>query len=389
MVRRWMLCGLLAIGAGLLAGCRVPPANGPAGTLAPQKAISWKFAVLCDSRGDKKGGSENGVRTAILGPLAQAIAEERPDLVIFPGDEVCGDPSAGDPPYGDLKSQLETWKATMSPILDQQIPIYMARGNHEAFENQPEPRVPGNELDVANYAAWQEVFPYLPRNGPSSQADATYYVDHNNAKFVLFDQYLGRKPSFDDTLYDSAKNGGTVDQWVVDQIRNASQDWVFVGAHEPLFIMHHKDCMANDPVGRDQVLDALGSRHGGGVFFAGHDHGYWRTTVKDADGHRVPELIVGCAGAPFYLGDNVGLNAVLGRGEVPAQWFVNGRVPDVGPNPNTGDLPAMWGYLICTVEGRRLTGEWHALTNGDPQTFTVEGTPHFEIFDTFVLNSAG
>ena len=350
------------------------------GSSAKAPADSWRFAMLCDSRGDARGGSVNGVRTAILGPLAQQIATEGVDLVLFPGDEICGYPE-----YGDIPTQLKQWKATMAPILDKGIPIYRSRGNHEVIENEQTP-TPGSAIELANYAAWKTVFPYLPQNGPASQLDATYYVDHRNARFVVFDQYLGRRPGYDPTRYDSSVNGGTVDPWVIAEIAGAPQTWVFAAAHETMFMIHHTDCMANDPLGRDQLLDALGERGGGGVYFCGHDHGYWRATAPAANGALVYQLLVGCAGAPFYAADHVGLNAKVDRGAVPQIEFANGLVAP-GAVANTGGLGPMWGYLLVTVDGRTATGEWKALTNADPKTYSVNGPPVFKTFDTFVMHS--
>jgi hypothetical protein len=396
-MRAFRLVGMaIALGLTMLAGW---------GSGAKEPTGPWRFAVLADSRGDKEG-SKYGVRTAILAPLALQIATEGVDLVLFPGDAINGSPD-----YGDIRTQLTQWKYVMAPLLNRGIPIYMSRGNHEVLENEISP-TPGSAVELANFAAWKAIFPNLPQNGPASQLDATYSVDHRNARFVVFDQYLGRKSTYDSEQYDSKVNSGTVDPWVISQIASATQPWVFVAAHEPMFIIHHTDCMANDPVGRDQLLDALGARAGGGVYFCGHDHGYWRAIVPDAAGHDVYQLLVGCAGAPFYAADNVARNADYDRKVVPQILFANGAVasdteashtkasgakaPDAAtPGPeaspavsNNRDLRPMWGYLLVTVYGQTATAEWKALTNADPSSFTVNGKPVFKTYDTFVMHSS-
>jgi len=331
-------------------------------------AAPWKFAVLCDSRGAETGvqGSDTGVRTSVLGPMATAMAADGVDLVLFPGDEANGGPSCG-----KLVDQLKKWKETMAPLYEKHIPIYSFRGNHEEGQDFP----PGSAV-----AAWDAVFPELPQNGPKGQKGLTYKVEHGNALFIGFDQYVGRAATYNSGRYDSTTNTGAVHPWVLQQINAATADWVFAFGHEPAFIATHRDCLANAPAERDALWDALGAKNG--IYFSGHDHLYVRRTAPDRAGHAVTECIVGCAGAPFYPLSGEALNADYDRHVVPTDQFVNAAH---GGTKNTNDYPQYYGYLLITVDGNTLTGEWKAFVNYDYKNWKAPEKPEFKTLDTFTL----
>jgi len=327
-------------------------------------AAPWKFAMFCDSRGDGTGveGSVLGVRTSVLTAIAKAVAKEHVDCVIFPGDEVNGDAK-----IGTIQAQLTEWKKAMSPIYSAKIPVYGFRGNHENQQKDP-------------ITAWNSIFPNLPKNGPDGAVGLTYYVNHKNARFIGFDPYADRSPTYDSKAYDSVKNYGIVNPWVLMQIKDAPQPWVFVFSHEPAFIGHHTDCMANAPGERDALWDALGARHA--VYMCGHDHMYLRHTAPDSKGNQVMELVVGTAGAPFYPLDKTLENAKYDREIVPTVQFVNADL-DLGVNKNTNDNPPEFGYLIVTVNGKKAIGEWKGFTNYDYKNWIAPAHPVFKTLDRF------
>ena len=87
---------------------------------ATAPAAAWKFAVICDSRGDDRPEDENRVNVLILGEIANAIAAEvGVELVIVPGDII---DSGG-------TSQFQTWRNTMAPVYNAGIEVYPVRGN--------------------------------------------------------------------------------------------------------------------------------------------------------------------------------------------------------------------------------------------------------------------
>lgn len=329
-------------------------------------AAPWKFAVFCDSRGEGTGvqGSEMGVRTSVLESIAKAVAKEHVDCVIFPGDQANGSAR-----MGTIQAQLTRWKKAMSPIYNANIPVYGFRGNHENQQKDP-------------VGAWDSIFPNLPKNGPKGQQELTYYVDHNNARFIGFDPYAGRSATYNSRKYDSRINHGIVHPWVLDKIRNAPQPWVFVFSHETAFIGHHTDCMANAPAERDALWDALGKRHG--VYMCGHDHMYVRHTAPDSAGNQVLELVVGTAGAPFYPLDRADQNARYDKGIVPKVLFVN-AASHKRANKNTNAYPPEFGYLVVTVNGKKAVGEWKGFVNYDYSHWAAPANPVFKTLDRFEL----
>jgi hypothetical protein len=332
-------------------------------------AAPWKFAVFCDGRAGNPGenGSTNGVHVASMRPLAADAAREKVSLVIFPGDLVNGGTN-----FGTLARQLAAWKESMAPLYAAHIPVYVCRGNHELHQDDP----PGSGA-----AAWQSFFPELPRNGPDEQKGLTYKVDFNNACFIGCDQFAGRSKTFDPDKYDSTVNAGMVSPWVIDQVRQSKARWVFVFGHESAFIGHHTDCLANVPAERDALWDALGEK--GGVYLSGHDHMYVRHWAPDCANRPVLELLVGCAGAPPYPYDKAGLNLNYDRHVVPTDLFVNAGGD---PTANTNGYPMYFGYVLITVDGSKIRGQWRAFTNYDTKHLAglvAPEEPAFETLDAF------
>ena len=326
-------------------------------------AAPWKFAVFCDTRGVDIGANATttGVRVSVLGPIAQAVAAEPVDLVLVPGDLVTGSAACG-----PLADQLKRWKEMLAPLYAAHVPVYVIRGNHE---NQAADSV----------AAWKAAFPELPQNGPDTQTGLTYRVDHRNACFIGFDQYVGRATRID--LARGVVNSGLIHPWVIEQVKHAQAPWVFVFGHEPAFIAHHSGCLADAPAERDALWNALGEK--GAIYCCGHDHLYLRCTLPDDAGHAVTELIVGDGGAPLYAADNTGHNAKEGR-LAPTTQFVNGAVGS-NTNNNTNGHPPYFGYLVVTIDDNVATGEWKAFVNYNEKTWAGTEKPVFKTLDTFRL----
>jgi hypothetical protein len=168
-------------------------------------------------------------------------------------------------------------------------------------------------------------------------------------------------------------------------VKASTARWVFVFGHESAYICHHPDCLANVPEERDALFDALGAR--GGVYFAGHDHMYVRQVVPDRANRPVLTMVVGDAGAPAYEFDHDEVNARIGRKVVPQTLFVNAKPPGGSAGvQNTNRLPMYFGYVLVTVDGGRISGEWRAFTNYDapasPGSVAREA-PTFETLDRF------
>ncbi len=226
---------------------------------------SFRFIVTGDSR-----GGDNGINAAILVELADVIASENADLVLFTGDLV----------NSGTQAQLENWINTfMQPLLAAGIGVFPCRGNHDS-----------------SITAWNAAFSgdyALPDNGPAGEENLTYYFTHKNALFVSVDEYM-----FTHLL--------KVDQTWLDQVlaANTTLPHVFVYGHVPAFIVNHTDCLASYPANRDTFWNSLG-RAGGRLYFCGHDHFYNHAWVMDSASVPIHQYIVGSAGAPLYDWDGV------------------------------------------------------------------------------------
>ncbi len=349
-LRRRLFPSLLA---GVLAG----------GCLHPGPAPPWKFAVFCDGRSELANdpGTSNGVRWASVSNLATDAVRRKAALVIFPGDLANGNVT-----FGPLTKQWAEWKRVMAPCYDAGIAVYPIRGNHEKIQAD-------NSVKT-----WTNVFSYLPQNGPDGQKGLTYKLETNNACFIGFDQYAGRT-----TNQQTRVVSGLVSPWVIDQIKQATNRWVFAFAHESAFFGHHVDCLASAEAERDQLWDALGEK--GGVYLSGHDHMYVRRSAPDKNGNPVLELVVGCGGAAPYRYDHFASNQT----KIPTNLFVNAARPAanaVHPIVNSSNYPSYFGYVLITVYGDKLEGEWWALTNYDTShlaTGLPPKKPKFAKLDSF------
>ncbi len=315
----------LAIGA-----ARPTPASAQDGRV-------WKFAVTDDSRA---AGSmlvrNNGVATLALSTIANDMVAQGVDFVLFPGDMVTGETND----VNALSSMLDTWLATMAPVYQAGIPVYVTRGNHEY---NPLAYGAANPLDPSR-ETFLEHFGDLPRNGPRSEKGLTWAIYHRNVKIIGFDEYASRTSGYDDRLYAPGSNvGQAMSSWVVDQVNGSTQPLTFVIAHEQIWpSASHPDCLANDPDSRDALVHALAGRNG--AFFAGHDHMYVRGYMSDGQGATVPAFTIGTAGGGNY---NWGIFDISSTYTGPDAYTVQKQL-------SSSAIPT-FGYLLVTVHG---DGTW-------------------------------
>jgi len=295
----------------------------------------WKFAVLCDTRGDSNPANlyKSGVNSEVVSRIAQDIVSQGAELVIVPGDLVNGWYTIRTP----YASQFATWRQAMAPVYEAGIKVYPVRGNHEDgpfVGNVRYPWPPSDinpqtapiaELKAAYLAAFND--PWIPRNGPPGEEGLTYSFSHKNAFFIGLDEYV---------------NPMKVNQpWLDSQLKANNLPHVFVYGHVPAFRVSHTDSLASYPKERDAFWNSLGNA-GVRIYFCGHDHFYNRAHVEDAAGHIVYQVIVGSCGAPFHK---------LSFTDYPEGDKVVNDYHD----------GVHYGYALVTVDGPRVTMEWRAL----------------------------
>jgi hypothetical protein len=231
----------------------------------------WKFIVTGDSRGD-----DNGVNTTILTDIRNAIMEEKPVFVLFPGDLISGGMN-----YEGTVKELQYWqKLFMAPLQGQNIKVYPIPGNHDLVKGKDP------------FSAWNKVFSgkfALPNNGPESEKDQTYSIYFKDSLFVGLNVYAPgneHKVNMD---------------WFSGQL-NTQYKHLFVFAHDPAYSLAgeeaHKDGLSSYPDVRNLFIFNI-IAHRGKAYFAGHDHWYDHAKVKVTQGSSIDQFIVGTAGAPL------------------------------------------------------------------------------------------
>jgi hypothetical protein len=301
----------------------------PATGMAADKP--WKFVVLSDTRSNPCDGDwKSGVNAKVLGRIAKAVAREKPDLVIVPGDLVlgrtwkqCGQP---DP----FETQLMNWRKAMGPVYAARIPVLPTRGNHELVSSDHFPDEPCRPLtpDPAALPAWLAVFGKdVPQNGPTGQKGITYAYPHKNAVFIGLDELV------DHLSYDPS--------WLDAMLKAYKRRHLVVFGHYPAFEVMHRDNLSCNEAGRNALWETMGMNNGR-LYFCGHDHFYDRAAVTDPAGNRIRQVLTGNGGAPFY-------NYTGGYSD-----------KRVIPEKRVLSKP---GYVVVTVKGARVTARMKTLTD--------------------------
>ena len=310
----------------------------------------WKFAVLCDTRGDSNplNRDKSGVNEAVVNAIARDIVKEGAELVIVPGDMVNGYKYI-DASYLD---QFMAWRKAMAPVYAAGIQVYPVRGNHETgpfLNNEQDLWTPTQqevpainsipELKIAFLEAFND--PWIPANSPEGEKGLTYSFSHHNAFFVGVDEYV--KPL-------------QVNQaWLDTELQANKQPHIFVYGHNPAFSVTHADSLASSPQNRDTFWDSLG-KAGVKIYFCGHDHYYNRAHIKDRTGNSIYQVLSGSGGAPFSKWR-------------PQQYAEGDKVvKDYHDEKH-------YGYVLVTITDTQVTMEWKAL-------LPEEGTDVWRALDT-------
>jgi hypothetical protein len=301
----------------------------------------WKFAVLCDTRGDDiNSPNKTCINDTFTRALAEEIARSGCDLVLVAGDLVNGVSNNGSTSFS---SQFKNWKSAMQPLYNAGVEVYPVRGNHENGHEisnltwppilSPPPKPPETEPGIieAFLGAFNES--YIPRNGPKGETGLTYSFAHKNAFFIGLDEYI---------------NPHRVNQvWLDNQLENNVLPHVFVFGHEPAFKITHPGCLAYYSKERDAFWENLGQGRAK-IYFCGHDHLYNRAHINDSSGCEIYQMVTGSGGAPMER-----WTPPYSEGE-----RVVGDYHD--------DIHS--GYVQVTVDNGLVEVEWRALVNGSWET---------------------
>ncbi len=281
---------------------------------------TWKFVVF----GDSISLTGSDVNTNILGELAGAVVNERPDFLLFLGDCSLLGSAAG----------YELWTNVMAPVYGARISVYPAVGNHD-------------RVDPAAYT--NIIATQAPDNGPPGEAKTTYSFCHSNALFLVLNQF-------------AVSNEWRVNQsWVDAVLSTNTMPHVFVAGHVPAFRVYHPDCLEQYLTNRDAFWNSLSNAHCH-AYFSGHDHFYDHAQLEDGDSdpqNDLHQVIIGTGGAPLYPDAGyMGTNSI---------WTPLRRFHE-----------AQWGYVAVEVDTNDVTMTWHHRTGAN-------GYPAAEVFSYSII----
>lgn len=185
-------------------------------TTSTEDVKGFSFAVLADTHQSKYAPD-----------LAKRILAERPDFVLHGGDR--------NPPAGGL---IKPYKPVM-----QQIPMYLARGNHDSEDQQRR-------------------FSAMP--GPGDRQ--YYWFRWGNARFFCVNTEDRKGPAA------GLKKGGKQYEWLEQELQSCKETWKFVFQHIPVYSAYDGD-MTPDLDDERALLE----QYGVDVVFQGHQHNYDRS----------------------------------------------------------------------------------------------------------------
>jgi hypothetical protein len=337
------LIGLLGFSSAMLPKDLVRAEAQPS---ASQSSI-WKFAMISDTHDANMQHTQTGV-TAYLPPIITYIVGERPDFVLQTGDLITGAQTLPtSPAYKQFDMQYATYKKVTSPLAQANIPLYVIRGNHDFGLHNGDPAL------AQSYMA--DIAATMPQNGPSGAKGLSYSFIHNNAKFIMIDQFVNTSSGIVTLPMD----------WIKSELQNhQGARHIFVMGHSPVY---SPDTTASSKIAQfnlfaqsslqSQFWQLLTDNHVT-AYISGHEHLYFR-----GQANGIPQIVIG----------NLGCISSYN----PAT--VDSRLSNVFPTtavPNTQGRP---GYIIFTVDDGT-----HSIT---ATNYWLDQNNQKYVFDTFSLIS--
>jgi hypothetical protein len=174
--------------------------------LLPRDERGHQFVVYADCCSGVPGSTNERNFAAVNAVVANI--HPQPDFIIFPGDHIMGLTQD----YASLRQQWNYWLHTeMGWLKNRSVEIFHTTSNH-------------NTYDVESEQVWREVFPEIPRNGPTGQEGLSYVVRRNNFLLVCVN-----------TAFSGLGGNGHVDHEWLDRVLRDNDDatYKFVAGHHP------------------------------------------------------------------------------------------------------------------------------------------------------------
>ena len=166
------------------------------------------FVIFGDSCSGIPGLTHESNLSLINGVLQNL--EEKPQFIIFTGDEITGLTNNEQ----DLRRQWDYWlNVEMKWVKQSKIPLYNSTGNHTTYNRMSE-------------RVFTEIFSNLPQNGPDEQKGLSYYITRNDLLLI-----------FVNTMWSGIGGEGRIEtQWLEDVLtKHSDYKFKIVIGHHPIF----------------------------------------------------------------------------------------------------------------------------------------------------------
>jgi len=317
---------------------------------------SWRVVFISDTHMNKTIDLANHI---LPDAVTDIVAFAKPDMVVFLGDIVEGC-TVGDQ---NLQTQLtDNFMPSIAGLYTAGISVYAIRGNHEACVT-----VDG-DAKTGWTAAWTAHA--MPTNGATGEVGFSYSFTHNNANFIMLDQFINIIPGDDGVCCSASANmNADINQtWLNTQLAANTSKHLFVVSHIQNF--NYSSWLGMGDVNqteRNAFWASLVNAHTD-AFIGGNSHVFnIQTITKEGDAHSVYHVLDGAG----KVGDVGQTYPYTGDKNSPYTLTAVKDYHNDALNPFTGGLAL--GYIIVEINGKGSTesrvtytfrhATWNALTS--------------------------
>jgi hypothetical protein len=340
--------------------------------ISSASAAPWKFGMMSDTQwpSSPDGKNPNSVAVNVINHLNKQFIDADVKFVVAVGDVTDN---------GSVLA-LDTRATFAQDLYNAGIGFYPLRGNHESSATAaaefrrifPQTQTGVNNQTPANALVTTPFYGAPPANTNGTFTvgsgftsfpftgggyDGLFYAfDHENARFVLVDQFTPAAGGSHSVL-DAAQVS-----WVGATLAaRPAGTHAFVFGHKGFITENHADTLfGGDPSVNPSLQNALMAHlAGNGVryYVGGHDHIHNRAIVVSPDGASAIQNVIAASDSyKFYIPKNPSNDA---KYDVPSKGITNG--------PRETELAQELftiGYYIVTVDGPRVTVDYFASPNG-------------------------
>ena len=326
----------------------------------------WRFGVMGDTQwtcsADPAGNNPDRVSASIIDPINRQFIRAGVKFVV----------QVGDLTEDGSNAAVRTRAAAAQPLLDAGIGFFPMRGNHEtASHTNNGYGVPPFQASFPQTRGLADVCGARNVNSPTAVSrdldGMSYAFDYgaanNDERFLAIDNWAtpGRLVA-PGNGYKYGNSIGEQQAWIDAQLDKTRRGTLhaFVFSHQPLIAEHHQDSpFAGNTATNAAMQNAFfASLQANDVryYICGHDHMHQRSLIASPDGLSGVEEIVGASDSSKFHTPK----AIDDPGWAGQKY----RETSLSQERNTV------GYYIYTVDGPRITVDYHSDDHGHWQSDT-------------------